>query len=243
MLTIRCFLAVKLDLDTVRGVAEAQVGLRDACRDLGMRVAWVPPPNMHVTLRFLGQVTEPMAYALKEMLEPAVRGVAPFELSSVGLGAFPSPLHPKTIWAGTGVGTTQLCELADGVTTRLMEAGFRFSDQTFRSHITIGRVKEGGGEAFAKHLSGSSEELYGSSIVRNIYCYRSDLKPSGAEYHALWRLPFGKEWHPPDTDIAQNHINEDYQFDDADEGIDDEGGNEDLGADSSDRDPEGSEAT
>lgn len=243
MKTIRCFLAVKLDLNMVRGVAEAQKGLREVCRELDLEVAWVPPPNMHITLRFLGQVTEPLAYALKEMLELSVRGIAPFELSSMGIGAFPDAQHPRTIWAGTDAGSGELCDLASNVTARLVEAGFRFEDKPFRPHVTIGRVKKGGGEAFAKCLASLGEQRYGSSVVRNIYCYRSDLQPSGAEYHSLWRLPFGKKWDRPEQEISQMDSDQNEPFYDFDDDSVYDGESEESAANKSDRDLEGSENT
>ena len=78
MKTIRSFLAIKLDLATVENVAAAQKRLRETCKGAGFRVRWVPPPNIHMTLRFLGQITEPMAYALKDMLEPIITKTASF---------------------------------------------------------------------------------------------------------------------------------------------------------------------
>lgn len=243
MKTIRCFLAVKLDLSTVRLVADAQKGLRDTCRDFGMKVAWVPPPNMHITLRFLGQVTEPMAFALKEMLDPVVRDLAPFELAAVGLGAFPDVRTPRTIWVGSGSGADALTALADSVTGRLIEAGFSFDEKPFRPHITIGRVKDGGGDDFSQHLAPLGEVGFGSSIVRNIYCYRSDLNPSGSEYHSLWRLPFGRKWEPPWREAVDSAIqyNDEYQPEDVDTDPEDAGQSNELAGEPYGREPEGSE--
>lgn len=190
MKTIRSFLAIKLDLETVEALTRAQRRLRERCSEEGIKVAWVPPPNMHVTMRFLGTVTEPMALALKERLEQNVRTMAPFELKTVGLGAFPSLSKPRVIWAGLTEGTEEISRLYSVMNERLEEAGFASDDKPFRAHVTLGRIKDGDTVALAPCIAEFESEIFGSTVVRNLYCYRSDLSPQGAEHHALWRLPF-----------------------------------------------------
>ncbi len=190
MKTIRSFLAIKLDLETVEALTKAQRRLRDRCREMGAKVAWVPPPNMHVTMRFLGAVTEPMAFALKERLEQHVRTMAPFELTTAGLGAFPSVSKPRVIWAGLTEGADTISRLYSVMNERLEEAGFALDDKPFHAHVTLGRIKGGDVEALASCLTDLEDEVFGSTVVRNLYCYRSDLSPQGAEHHTIWRLPF-----------------------------------------------------
>jgi 2'-5' RNA ligase len=189
MKTIRAFLAVNLDLAAVRAVADEQRQLKKACDEASIRVRWVPPPNMHVTIRFLGQVTEPMIGAVKDVIEPAARKVAPFEVISAGLGAFPDPEHARVVWAGVRCESGELERLYQTVSNLLEETGFAAEKRPFRSHVTIGRIKSGGSDGLASCLEQAADKEFGPSTIRDLICYRSDLQPTGADYHALWRLP------------------------------------------------------
>jgi 2'-5' RNA ligase len=189
MKTIRTFLALKPDLETVRLIAEEQRELRKHADQAGLQVSWVPPPNMHITIRFLGDVTEPMVNALKDMLEPVVLPFPSFSVEVAGVGVFPDLRRPRVVWVGARTAEQELHRLHGAVSTRLDEAGFPSDGKPFRSHITIGRIRGGNAPAIAGGLRSGEERLFGNSPIHDLICYRSDLKPRGAEYHALWRLP------------------------------------------------------
>ncbi len=204
METIRCFLAVKLDIETARSIAGLQRDLKDRCDEAEIKVGWVPPPNMHVTIRFLGQVTEPMVRAIYGMLEPMTARTQSFEVDAAGLGAFPNVEKPRVVFAGLRSGAEDLTELYDKVSKRLTEAGFNFEERPFQSHVTIGRVKGGNSSDLANCL-GDDDPFFGTTWVRNLYCFRSDLSPKGAEYHIMWSLPLAgggyrreRKQRPPD---------------------------------------------
>ena len=190
MRTIRSFIAVNIGLNALRAVAEEQSGLRRRVGERGADVRWVAPQNLHVTIRFLGQVTEPMVAAIQDGLEPVVRTIAPFEVTAAGLGVFPDEQHPRVVWVGLR-DEGALGRLYDGISEVLVGMGFNLDAKPFRSHVTIGRVEGGDFAALAACLAESGERAYGAFTVREIVCYRSDLRPSGADYHMLWRLPFG----------------------------------------------------
>jgi 2'-5' RNA ligase len=193
MKTIRCFLAVKLDFDTVRSISEVQLELKNHFQEAGARVKWVPPPNMHITIRFLGQVTEPMTYALQGMLEPIISETSAFELETADLGVFPNDHKPRIVWAGTRAGATELEKMHTSVSERLQEAGFHLDEKPFKSHITLGRIKQGNAEPLTSYLDREeSQPFFGTTLIRNLYCYRSDLSTQGAEYHTMWRLKLPK---------------------------------------------------
>jgi 2'-5' RNA ligase len=189
MKTIRAFLAINLDLAAVRAIAEEQKQLKQRCDSADVRVRWVPPPNMHVTIRFLGQVTEPMISAVKDALEPATRTFAPFEIESVGLGAFPEVERARVVWSGIRCASGDLERLYTATSELLEQTGFPAEKRPFRSHVTIGRVKSGRSSGLAECLADGADKELGASTIRDLICYRSDLKPSGADYHAMWRLP------------------------------------------------------
>jgi len=190
MRTIRSFIAVNIGLNALRAVAQEQSALRRKAGERGADVRWVAPQNLHLTLRFLGQVTEPMVAAIQDGLEPAAKNLAPFEVTAAGIGVFPDAQHPKVVWVGLR-DDGAFVRLHAAVSEVLARMGFAPDDKPFRSHVTIGRVKGGDAEALAACLAEFPERAYGAFTVREIVCYRSDLHPSGADYHMLWRLPLG----------------------------------------------------
>jgi 2'-5' RNA ligase len=189
MKTIRSFLAVDLCLQAARNLADHQRAVAERCRLAGVRVSWVPPQNLHVTIAFLGQVTEPMVSALSSVLAPTAAGIAPFDMTCGGLGVFPDAEHPRVIWAGVSSPGGELAVLHARVAGALGETGFNLDGKPFRSHVTIGRVREVGDGNLADCLAGEVPDGFGETRVGELACYRSDLDPKGADYHVLWRLP------------------------------------------------------
>ena len=190
MRVIRSFLALKLNLPTVENLSAMLTQLMSSCKEADIDVRWVPPPNIHVTLRFLGQITEPMSHAVRDMLEPIVTKTPAFDLECKRLGAFPDTRKPRVIFAELGEGSGILSDLYTAVYERLLTAGFSFEDKPFHPHVTIGRVKHAPAGALSSILEERAESFFGTSLIRHFYCYQSDLTPHGAEYTAQWVLPF-----------------------------------------------------
>src|SRR5213592_722333 len=124
---IRTFVAIRLD-ETVRATLGAAIeGLRRVARD----VAWVAPENLHLTLKFLGQVREARTAELVAAIAQATSGFAAFEATVAGLGAFPTPTRPRVIWAGVGRGADALVGLAGRVDEALAALGFEREPRPF----------------------------------------------------------------------------------------------------------------
>jgi len=227
MRTIRSFIAVNIGINALRAIADEQSGLRRRVGERGGDVRWVAPQNLHVTLRFLGQVTEPMVAAIQDGLEPVVRTIAPFEVTAAGLGVFPDELHPRVVWVGLREEGGALERLYGATSEVLVRMGFNLDDKPFTSHVTLGRVKGGDGAALAACVAESGERKYGAFTVREIACYRSDLRPGGADYQVLWRLPLGgrvRGARPEEAEPAiEREIQDEQPFSDAADEAPDEG--------------------
>ena len=179
---IRTFVAVLLDEELRSRISEVQQRVKELAPD----VKWVAPENFHVTLKFLGDVRRDRISVVQAALDEATRGFEAFDLSISGLGVFPTPRRPRVIWVGVEDGREQLVALAKAVEHRLVKAGFEKDDKPFRSHITIGRVREG------KPIAGLSEGLdeidtsgLGMQRVSSISVMESVLKRGGSEYTPL----------------------------------------------------------
>lgn len=196
MKTMRCFLAFKLNLETAENIAIAQKGLKTRCLSAGMTVRWVPPPNIHMTVQFLGEITDPMASAIRDMLEPVVSNFDTFDLTALGMGAFPDVTQPKVVWAGLGEGADKLTAFHTAVRNRLETAGFNFEKKPFAAHITVGRVNTSPPGALATCFENDASRTFGTSQIRQLHCFKSELSPTGAEYSTLWVIPFQKSSPP-----------------------------------------------
>jgi len=189
MNAIRSFLALNIDLHSVRSINKEQRILRDKCEEAGITVKWVPPQNMHLTMRFLGELTEPMIRAVKDTIEKVTRSFPPFEMETSGLGVFPDTRNPRVIWAGIHSDGSQLDRLYAALSKVLEETGFKTDNKPFKSHVTIGRIKGDDAGAVIGCLEESDKVVFGHSKIRDIVCYRSTLHATGADYHLLWSLP------------------------------------------------------
>jgi 2'-5' RNA ligase len=175
---------VLLPDDVRQRLAAAADGLRPHATD----VAWVAPANLHVTLKFLGQVDQARLPELTAALREAVAQHRAFGLAVRGLGAFPTPARPRVIWAGLHDATGALAVLAASVDTALAYVGVPPDTRPFSGHVTLGRVREprrqpGLAEALARDAD------FGRVVVARVSLMRSELSPRGARYTELVALP------------------------------------------------------
>ena len=151
-----------------------------------LSVSWVAPENLHVTVKFLGNVDAARVPSVIDALRSAVRGHAPFDLEVGGLGAFPSATRARVLWAGLIGGTAPLGALAASVEDALAHLGFPREDRPFSPHITLARVREPRrSPELAEALGVASGRRFGQVAVPDIALMRSDLSPRGARYSTL----------------------------------------------------------
>jgi len=141
-------------------------------RPLAPGVGWVTRDNVHLTVKFLGGVESPRLAAIESALTTGTAGHGVFELSVQGLGAFPTRMRPRVLWAG----------VADG--DALHALGIPRETRPFAAHVTLGRVRE---PRANPRLAGAldSTETFGRQPVTRISLMRSDLSPRGARYTEL----------------------------------------------------------
>lgn len=190
METVRAFVACLLDLGTTRRVADLSKALRRKADAAGWKASWVPPPNLHVTVKFLGDVDAGLVPALSDALARAAGGVAPLRLGVKGLDGFPAPARPRVIVLDVAQGREALAALAGAVDDALADVGMPREKRAFHGHVTLARVKQAGG---ALADLGPLDVDLGVSPVTELTLYRSDLLRQGAEYHVLSRHPLQGE--------------------------------------------------
>ena len=102
---------------------------------------WTPPENVHLTLKFLGEIPEGEIEHIGAALRKVCGDHTPFDASLSSFGAFPSARRARVIWAGAAAGSEELRALAADVEAAFEPLGFGREDRTFVPHVTLGRVR------------------------------------------------------------------------------------------------------
>ena len=139
MRPVRTFIAVELSGTVIARAQEAIKQLKTS----GADVSWVAKPQMHLTLKFLGNVTEIETPDICRVVAEAAAGIEPFEIVFKGLGAFPRVSEPRTIWLGIDQGQQELEVLHNAIEEALKkEMGFGKEHRKFHPHLTLGRLRK-----------------------------------------------------------------------------------------------------
>lgn len=191
METVRAFVGCLLDLTVTRRVLELQRRLRAAADARGARFRWVPAPNFHVTLRFLGDVDAGLTSALGDELNAACKGRPVARASVRGVSAFPEEGPPRVLFATFDEGAPELAALAAALDARLDSLGLPPRDHPFRAHLTLARCEPEVEPVARELLALGANADCGKAYVTEVSLYRSDLLRAGAEYQALHRASLG----------------------------------------------------
>lgn len=180
-------------------VKDAAFSAADALRcrlaDARLRVdaKWVPRDNLHITLWFIGEVTDDRARAIRDALAPA-SAVPAFDVHLAGLSAFPPSGAPRVFWIGLRSGADAMAALNAEVGARLAPLGCEPERRPYSAHVTIARVKELASRSDAAGIRRIAHSLAadaGVSRVSAVTLFRSRLSPKGAAYEPLLRVPLG----------------------------------------------------
>lgn len=185
--TLRTFIAVEITQAIRRKAGELIAALAETSAD----VKWVEPHNLHLTLKFLGDVPQQEIVEVCQAMADGAALVEPFELDVRGAGAFPTPARPRTVWLGAGEGAESMVVLHDRVEAALAELGYREEHRRFQSHMTIGRVR-GAGPGIAelgRLLQQLADFAAGRMTVSKVTLFASTLTPNGPVYEVLGTAP------------------------------------------------------
>jgi 2'-5' RNA ligase len=179
--SIRSFLAFDIENNTVLNrLATAQNQLVQTGADLKL----VEPQNIHITVRFLGNITPAMAEQIFDEMKKIQ--FTPFTVQIKGLGAFPNPNYPRVIWAGITTGADQLKNVFSQLEPQLRGLGFTPDSKGFSPHLTIARVRSGRNkQQLAKFLTENANYEFGAVNAKCLRLKKSDLTPRGPVYSTL----------------------------------------------------------
>ena len=182
---MRCFIAVDINKKVRRGIKDLQQDLLLQSGIKEIDAKWVDPKNIHLTLKFLGEVRDQDITEVCRIVEDVASDHKCFSMNVEGLGSFGRPA--RVIWAGIDE-TDDLGKLQGDIDDRLSQAGWPKDRKGFSGHLTLCRVKNfQTGERLEQIIKDYGEVELGSVLVDSVYVYRSDLTSKGPEYSVISR--------------------------------------------------------
>ena len=184
--TIRTFIAFELSEKTILSIRRIQEGLKA----FKFKIRWVEPENIHLTLKFLGNIHASAIEQITSSLFEAVRGFDPIPLTVRGVGSFPGIRRPRVVWLGLGGEKNILSKLQIRVESEMEKLGYPRERRPFKGHLTLGRVKSKvDPKRFSKALINHSNVESETFLADTIILFKSELKPDGAVYNRLADVP------------------------------------------------------
>ncbi len=179
---MRAFIAI----DLAPEMKDKLAALVNRLKPLGKNIKWTARENYHLTLKFLGEISESEMEDIKKLLNVITGRHQSFKLRLKGTGSFPSGSNRvRIIWAGLEE-VEELLTLQQEIEIELEKKGFPRENRPFSPHLTIGRAKHPEKqERLASELSKNNQLELGSMEVREIIFFQSILHPEGPEYRVL----------------------------------------------------------
>jgi 2'-5' RNA ligase len=195
---LRLFLALEPPAPVRRRLVGLQDALRASAGAHAAEIRWTPAEQLHLTVRFLGNVPEERLPALREAVEGAAVATRPLRLLVRGAGGFPTSRRPRVVFARVEEDGGGLAALAARLGQVLAPLGFPPEDRPFSPHLTLGRSRDGRG------AHGAGGALVAAAALEpvpwradDLALVRSTLGPGGARHDPLARMPLGSAGLPP----------------------------------------------
>lgn len=187
---MRTFIAIELPESIKDFLSRIQGQLKGSQAD----VKWVAPKNIHLTLKFLGEIDEKKLDKINAIIEDAAKNKNSFYIRISSLGAFPKINSPRVIWVGINKGDNEIKEIAKGLEEKIAKLGIPKENRAFSSHITIGRARSHlNREKLAQHLKTLGDnfgEEKPEFLADSITLFKSTLAPGGPIYETLKEAAF-----------------------------------------------------
>ncbi len=187
--TLRLFIAIELPDEVKRTLRAARTPLEQQ----RLRVRWVDPDGIHLTLKFLGAVPEQQVDGIVDAIRASAREHQPFTLHTAGIGVFPNARAPRVVWVGVGGMLAELRALQAAIENHVSPLGYPMERRSFSPHLTLGRTEKTatGAELSAIGRAATVAATPPSTTweVNAVSLMRSELRPRGARYSAIEHIP------------------------------------------------------
>jgi len=186
MSMLRAFIAIELPGDLQIEITQLIGRLKYKAGKSSVR--WVSVENIHLTLKFMGDISFSAVATIQDLLNIEVALHQTFTLEIGRVGAFPNQKRPRVIWLGVDL-PIELASLQRGIESALTKLGYPPEERPFSPHLTLGRVRENASTSELAALTSTLKDVkigyLGKVSVDKIHLFRSDLKPGGSVYTRL----------------------------------------------------------
>lgn len=187
MSVIRAFIAIDLSSDIQHRLDDVLQNYKSQLSNITIR--WVAASNIHLTLKFLGDVSLSNLNILTDLIQTEISTHHQFDISVGGSGAYPNIRQPRVIWIGVEA-PPELSAIQSGIETTTARLGYTREERGFSPHLTLGRVSRNATsqdvKAISKALEATKVGFLGATCVEKVHLYRSDLQPTGAVYTQIF---------------------------------------------------------
>ncbi|MBI5048749.1 MAG: RNA 2',3'-cyclic phosphodiesterase [Deltaproteobacteria bacterium] len=179
---IRAFIAIELPAKISEELNRVQKELKDGVN----KVTWIKTGNVHLTIKFLGDIEAKKVNSIEQVLESVACKSHVFNITIKRTGVFPSMDSPRIIWVGVEENGANLAQLYNNLEDSLTTLGFEKEERTFKPHLTMGRIKFLKDKKLLKQrLEKNADINLGQFAVDSLYLFESKLTPEGAVYTKL----------------------------------------------------------
>jgi len=183
---MRTFIAIELP----QSIIDALGNVLERLKSAKLKIRWVRTENIHLTLKFLGDIPPEAVDPIRRTLSDSVQNYSPISLSAKGGGIFPGIKNPRVVWVGLSGQVSRLKALQGALEENLAALGFEKDKRAFKSHVTLGRIK---GAVDPVKLNAALDDLMEFRtepfLADRIVLFQSDLRPAGAVYTKLASAP------------------------------------------------------
>lgn len=187
---IRTFIAIDLPKQTLDSIERQTARLRKGLGDDLVR--WVSISNLHLTLKFIGNIAASHIEFLKQMLTQTAESHPNFDVQIGGVGSFPSSKRPRVIWVGVHA-PAEFASLQKNIETGVTRLGYEKEERPFSPHLTLCRVRPNidatGIQKIRTELDHFQLGSIGSARIEAVHLYKSDLHSGGSVYTKLFSVP------------------------------------------------------
>lgn len=183
---MRTFIAVDFPTEMLEKIGEISAFFKQ--KTPGNALKWVETGNLHLTLKFIGEINENKLDQVKQALSHSLKGQVAFEVQVSGLGMYPSKIAPRVIWLGI-TGGEPLVKIHNFLDKNLAALDIKPEGRPLSPHLTIARTRRNVDKATAQKIGEAlaqfKVESLGTITIDRVHLYQSILTPSGPNYTVL----------------------------------------------------------
>ena len=190
MFIMRAFIAIELPAQIKKVLAGVQNELKTSLP----KISWVQPDNLHLTVKFLGEITDTQANGVRELMAAALKTTPPFTINLSQLGAFPDLRRPRIIWAGSWETPAQLDQLVQKIQSGCLSLKIPLETRIYKTHVTLARIKNPVRETILAAALKAAQNTFAAQALKinfkGITLFQSVLNAGGPIYSIVDRAEF-----------------------------------------------------